>query len=575
MVRFGLFEFDSQSVELRRRGLRIHLLGQPALILSMLLERPGELLSREEIQKKLWPADTFVDFEHSLNAAMKRLRRALGDSPNNPRFIETLPRRGYRFIAPVERPEVAVAGGRLSAPIDSLAVLPFANTASDPETEYLTDGITESIINSLSQLSGVRVMARSTVFRYKDRDLDPRLIGRQLNVQAVLIGRVLPRGENLVIGAELVEVSSGWRLWGEQYNRGLADILNVEEEISREISGKLRIRLTGEDRSRLAKRYTRSADAHADYLKGRYCLNKMTEAGLLESIGFYRQALEKDSGYTLAYAGLAETYILCAFFPLKPPAEMMPLAKEAALKALALDDTLAEAHVALASVKKFHDWDWRTAEAECQRALALNPNHANAHRLYASLLASQGRTGEALPEILRARELDPLSLVIGMEVGWHCFMGRDYEGAVRHASSTLAMEPAFPSSHYVLGLAYEQQGRLDEAIAAFQKACAGAPGNPAPLSGLGHALALTGRSVEAESLLRELTDLGARAWVPPYFPALVVAGQGRTEAALACLEEAFRKRDPYLVWLKCDPRFDAFRREARFVDLLRRVGLAG
>jgi len=571
MIRFGLFEFDFQSAELRRRGLRIHLLGQPARILALLLERPGELLTREQIQKELWPADTFVDFEHSLNAAMKRLRRTLGDSPNNPRFIETLPRRGYRFIAHVDRPEAAVA--RPSGVIDSLAVLPFVNAAADPETEYLTDGITESIINSLSQLSGVRVMARSTVFRYKDRDLDPRSIGQQLNVQAVLIGRVLPRGDSLVIGAELVEVSSGWQLWGEQYSRGLADILAVEEEISRVISGKLRVRLTGEDRSRLAKQSTRSAEAYAEYLKGRYCLNKMTEAGLRDSIGFYQRALQKDSGYTLAYAGLAESFILCAFFPLMPPAEMMPRAKEAALKALALDDTLAEAHVALASVKKFHDWDWQAAEKECQRALALNPNHANAHRLYASLLASQGRGAEALAEILRARELDPLSLVIGMEVGWHCYMSGDYEGAIEHALSTLAMEPSFPSSHYVLGLAYEQMGRFDEAIAAFQKSRAGAPGNPAPLSGLGHALAVARRSVEAQAILHELTGMGARAWVPPYFLALVAAGLDEAEEAMKYLEEAFRKRDPYLVWLKCDPRFDALRIEARFEDLLRRVGL--
>ena len=572
MIRFGSFEFDPELAELRKRGLKIHLAGQPVRVLALLLDRPGELLSREDLQRELWPADTFVDFEHSLNAAMKRLRRALGDSPENPRFIETVPRRGYRFVAPVERP-VSVGSATRPVGIGSLAVLPFANAAADASTEYLTDGITESIINSLSQLSGVRVMARSTVFRYKDRHLDPRSVGRLLNVQAVLIGRVAPHGDSLVIGAELVDVSSGWQLWGEHYNRKLADIFAVEEEISREISGKLRIHLTGEDRSRLAKRFTFNTDAYADYLKGRYCLNKMTEAGLRDSIGFYKEALRKDPGYALPYTGLAESYILSTFFPLKTPAEMMPRAKEAALKALSLDDTLAEAHAALASVKKFHDWDWQGAEVECERALELNPNYANGHRLYASLLGSRGRGEEALREILRAQELDPLSVVLAMEVAWHHYMRHDYEECIDQALSTLEMEPAFASSHYILGLGYEQVGRFDEALAAFEKARSAAPG-PAPMASLGHGLAISGRVPEAEAVLADLTRMGEKAWVPPYFPALISAGLGRTDQALDALEDACRKRDPYMVWLKCDPRFDSLHGDPRFEGLLRRVGLA-
>jgi TolB-like protein/Flp pilus assembly protein TadD len=573
MVRFGVFEFDPQTSELHRRGLKIRLLGQPVRILAMLLERPGELVTREEIRHALWPADTFVDFEHSLNAAMKRLRRALRDSPDNPRFVETLPRRGYRFIAPVEGVATAPAEPRQAGAIDSLAVLPFSNAGGDPETEYLSDGITESIIHSLSQLSGVRVMARSTVFRYKSRDIDPRSAGRKLNVQAVLTGRVLQRGNALLIGAELVEVRQGWRLWGDQYNRPLADILSVEEEISREISEKLRLRLTGEDRTRLAKRHTDNAQAYADYLKGRYFSDKMTEEGLREGIVFYQQAVQKDPAFALAYTGLAQSYVLFAFFPLEPPEEVMPRAQEAALQALALDDTLAEAHAALASVKKFHDRDWQAAEASCRRALQLNPNYPDGHRLYASLLSSMGNKEEALREILRAQELDPLSLIIGMEVSWHYYMAHDYDRAIESALKSLEMEPAFPPSHYVLGLAYEQKGRFEEALAALEKSQASATGNPAPLASLGHAFARAGRTAEAEAVLQELRLKSAGAYVPPYFPALVYAGLGRIEDAFDSLEDAYRMHDAYLVWLNTDPRFDILRGDSRFESLLRRMGL--
>jgi tetratricopeptide (TPR) repeat protein len=372
-----------------------------------------------------------------------------------------------------------------------------------------------------------------------------------------------------------VEVRNGWQLWGEQYNRKLSDIFSVEEEISREISDKLRIRLTGEDRTRLAKRFTRSAEAYGDYLKGRYCWNKMTEGSLRESIGFFEQALEKDPGYPLAYAGLADSYVLTAFMGPVPPAEVMPRAKEAALKALALDESLAEAHAALASVRKFHEWDWQGAESSCRRALELNPNFANGHRMYASYLSAVGRHEEAVREILRAKELDPLSLVIGMEVAWHCYMGREYDRAIEHAMTTLEIEPAFPSAHHALGLAYEQKGSFDAAIASFEKAHAVSFGNPATLACLGHALAVAGRSAEAAALEQQLREMSGRAYVPPYYRVLVNAGLRRTDAAFACLEDSYQKRDLWLVWVRADPRLDVLRGDARFERLLRRVGLAG
>jgi TolB-like protein/Tfp pilus assembly protein PilF len=572
-IRFGVFEFDARASELRKRGLRIHLLGQPTRILAMLLERPGELVTREDIRKALWPADTFVNFEHSLNAAVKRLRRALGDSPDNPRFVETLPRRGYRFIAPVDRAGAAAAEPRPSHVIDSLAVLPFENAAADPETEYLSDGITESLINSLSQLSGIRVMARSTVFRYKGRETDPRSIGRKLNVEAVLTGRVLLRGEALVIGAELVEVQGGWRLWGEQYNRRLAEILSVEEEISREISTKLRLRLSGEDRSRLAKHYTRDTEAYRDYLKGRYFHAKMTEDGLRESIVFFQRALEKDPGYALAYIGMADAYGLMTYFGLLPPLEAMPRAKEAAQRALALDESLPEAHAAIAHIREFYEWDWQAAESGYRRALLLNPNNADTHRFYATLLSAQGRSEEALREILRARELDPLSLVICMEVAWHCYMARDYTRALEHAIGTLELEPAFASARHIVGLVYEQQGRVEAALAEFEKAHAGSGGNPATLASMGRILAAAGRPVEVRALLRQLDEIAARAYVPPYYGALIHAGLGNADEALSYLEASWRRHDLWLVWLGRDPRFDVLRSQPRFQRLLQVIGL--
>src|ERR1051326_1135053 len=297
-IRFGVFEFDCRLGELLKAGRRVKLQGQPIQILSVLLERRGELVTREELQKRLWPADTFVDFEHSLNAAVKRLRQALEDSADEPRFVETLARRGYRFIARAEvETDVTDDIRAAQTSVRSLAVLPFANVGGDPETEYVSDGLTECLINNLSQLSGVRVIARTTAFRYKSKEIDPREVGRALGVEALLVGRVGQRDESLFVSAELVDAEDGWQLWGEQYSRRLSDMLEVQSEISRQITERLRLRLTGEDEDRLAKCYTKSCEAYRDYLQGRYHWNKMTAESLRKSINYFRQAIEKDANY--------------------------------------------------------------------------------------------------------------------------------------------------------------------------------------------------------------------------------------------------------------------------------------
>jgi TolB-like protein/Tfp pilus assembly protein PilF len=572
-VRFGAFDVDLQAREVRKRGLRLRLQEKPFQILEMLLERPGELVTRQELRERLWP-DTYVGFDRSLNTAVNTLRRALGDSPENPRFVETRSRRGYRFIAPVETSEAAVPA--ISHPgeaIRSVAILPFENVGADPEMEYLSDGITESIISSLSQLPRVRVMARSAVFRYKGQGIDPQALGRDLRLHAVLTGRVVPYGDTLTIGAELVEVENGWRLWGEVYTRSLADIFAVQEDISREISAKLRLQLTGEEKKALAKRYTENVEAYRDYLKGRYYCSKMTPDALQKSVVSFQQAIEKDPHYALAYAGLADAYDLFAFFGLRPAQEVMPLAKEAALKALELDDALAEAHVALGSIRKVYDWDWLGAEQEYQRALELSPNYAAAHHAYADHLAAVGRTQEAISEIIKAQELDTLSLVYSMEIAWNWFMARDYERALEQSFKTLEMEPLFTPAQHTLGLAYEQLGKYDEAIAAFQRALAGSGGNPIALAALTHVYALAGRRRETTKKLNDLRQLSKTGYVPPYWMALAHAGLGEKDAAFEWLERAHGERDVWLVWLKREPRFDVLRSDPRLEHLLQRIGL--
>lgn len=573
-LRFGLFEFDFRSGELHKAGRKVKLQGQPAQILALLLERRGELVTREELQKALWPADTFVDFEHSLNAAIKRLRQALDDSPEQPQFVETLARRGYRFIAAVE-PHRAEPEGRAAAQrsIRSLAVLPFEHVGDDAETEYVSDGLTECLINNLSQLSAVRVIARSTVFRYKCQEQDPRAIGRTLGVEAVLLGRVQQRGDALFISAELVDVANGWQLWGEQYGRQFSDMLTVQFEISRQITERLRLRLTGEDEDRLMKSYTQNNEAYRAYLQGRYHWNKMTAESLQKSISYFQQAIAKDEHYALAYAGLAETYSLCGFYGLMRPREVMPKAKAAALRAVELDDHLAEAHTALASIKKNYDWDWPAAERGYQRALELNPHYATAHRVYADYLLAMGRPDEAMKEIELAQDQDPLSLVICVEVAWNSYMARAYDRAIEQSLRTLEMEPLFHPASYALGLAYEQQARYAEAVAAFERARDGSSGNPATLAALGHVFALMGRRQEAHRILAQLKELSARMYISPFWPAIICAGLAETDAALDWLERAYAERDVWLVWLKVDPRLDVLRADMRFQNLRWRVFL--
>jgi serine/threonine-protein kinase len=457
--------------------------------------------------------------------------------------------------------------------INSLAVLPFVNVTTDPETEYLSDGITESLINSLSQLPKLRVTARATAFRYKGREVDPESVGLDLNVHALLTGRVHQRGSTLNIQAELVSVADGSQIWGEQYNRTVSDIFAVQEEIARQISEKLQLRLTGKDKKKLTKRHTHSTDAYQLYLKGRYFWNKRTPEGFTKGIEYFEQALKLDPNYALAYAGMADSYNLLGAYGLLPPENAYPKAKIAAAQALALDNTLAEVHTSLASIKASYDRDWQAAEKEFRRATDLNPNYATGHHLYGiGCLSIMGRHNEAIAELNRALELDPLSLSINRSLGDALYHARQYDEAIVQYQKTLEMDPSFFPTHFSLGRAFEQKGMYDEALAEYE-ALISLSRDSLGIAALGVIHAVMDKRDEAMKIIDELAALSKRGYVSPHLTAQVYAALGDKDQAFEWLEEAYREHSGGLVSLKVDPIWDTISDDPRFVLLLKKVGL--
>ncbi len=456
--------------------------------------------------------------------------------------------------------------------IDSLAVLPLTNASADPDADYLSDGITESLINSLSQVPKLRVIARSTAFRYKGHEPDPQTVGHDLKVGAVLTGRVVQRGDALIIQADLVDTGDGSQLWGERYNRKLSDIFAVQEEIAKEISEKLRPRLTGEEKKRLTKRHTENTEAYQLYLKGRYYWNKRTEEGVKKGIEYFQHAIEKDPGYALAYTGLADSYAVLGYYNYLPSKEAYPRAKAAATKALAIDDTLAEAHASLANTR-YYDWNWAQAERELMRAIELNPNYATAHHWYGLYFFEMGKFDRAIAELQRAQELDPLSLIIGTAMGRAFYNVRQYDQAIERLQKTLELDPNFGLAHTMSAQAYEQKGMHEEAITALRNALTLTGGNPETLAALGHTYAKSGRRDKAMEILGQLHDLSKQRHVSSYDVAIIHVGLGDLDQAFAWLEKAYAERAPRLIWLNVDPIFDTLRSDPRFADLLRRLGL--
>lgn len=457
--------------------------------------------------------------------------------------------------------------------INSVAVLPMVNDSPDEEMEYFSDGITESIINALTQLPKLRVVPRSTVFRYKRVEADPQDIGRELGVRAVLTGRVLHFGDRLLVNAELIDVANESQLWGEQYNRKPSDIFEVQEEIAKEISTKLLSKLSGDEKKRLTKRHTHDPEAYRNYLRGRFYWNKRTEHDFRKGIEHFQQAIEIDSDYALAYSGLADSYILLGFYGACAPDDVMPKGKAAAVKALELDDSLAEAHNSLAYIQYTYEWNWTASEKEFRKALKLNPKYATAHHWYAFKLAGMGRHKDAIAEMKLARELDPLALIINAEVGWAYYFARRFDEAVEQYQKALEMDPGFSVAHMFLGTAYAQLGRHEEAIAQLRQALELSGGSLLMKGMLGYAYGVAGDNDSAHKIIDELNELSPAQYVAPYNVALVYAGLGEIDNALTWLQKAFEQRGLFLAWLNQEPMFDSLRADARFADLVTRIGL--
>ena len=634
---FGRFRLKSDERILLREEKLVPLTPKAFDILLALLENDGRIVQKDDLMKKVWP-NTFVE-EGNLTQNVSLLRKALGESANGPQFIETVPRRGYRFVAPVSKisgtngahsseipnehfppnatlpaeashpfrkreletrnlkletisrrvPAVALTlaallatvvgiaylsgrgkAGASTAAIQSIAVLPFVDDSPDADAEYLDDEIADSLVNSLTKLPKLRVVPRSLMVSYKGRNVDPRKVGQELNVRAVVTGRVHRHGDTISIQADLIDLDSLSQIWGQHYERRLADILLVQEEISRDIFENLRLKLNVEEQKQL--------EAYRLYLKGRNSWNKRTPEGLRQGIDYFQQAINTDPNYAAAYAGLADCYNMQVIYGVHQPKDGFPKAKEAAVKALEIDDTLAEAHTSLAFIKFRWDRDRVEAEREFQLAIKHKPTYAAAHQWYSSYLVALERFDEAIAEAKRTSELEPLSFTASSHLGWILYLSGRNDEAIAQCRKILNLDPnSFPARRY-LGLAYEQKGMYPQAIDEFQKGVK-ISGSPLMLALLGHAYAASGKTTEARHVLSELHDLSesqgaeTRSYVSPYTVAAIYTGLGEKDQAFKWLERAYEERDVWLMNLKVDPVFAKLRSDKRFQDLLTRAGL--
>lgn len=561
-IRFSDFEVDVRASELRKQGVKVKLQDQPFQILQILLEHPGEVVTREELQQRIWPADTFVDFDHGLYNAIKRLREALGDSAEKPRFIETLSRRGYRFIGNTE-----VSPGR----IESLAVLPLENLSRDPEQDYFAEGLTEALITTLAIIGDLRVVSRTSAMQYKGVRKPLREIARELGVDVIVEGTVLRAGHRVRITAQLIEATKETHLWAASYDRNLRDILALQSELAQAIAREIQVKLTPQEQVNLARVHPVDPEAYEAYLKGRYYWNKRSGDALTKGAECFRQAIEKDPTYAAAYAGLADCAGSAGWLGFLSPDEGCGKGKTLALKALELDPTLADAHASLAWAAVHHDYDFLAAEREYERSIELNPGYATAHQWFGIFLAAVGRFEEAITELQRALRLDPVSLMINASLAWVYLCARRYDQAIEQWKKTLDLDPNFAHVHWGLGLGYLQKARYEQALAEMRKAVQLSHDAPLVVGLLGEAYAATGGRDEAQKVLQQLTELSKQRYVTPYVVGRIYTALNEKEEALRWLETAYRERAVWMVWLKVDARLDGLRSDPRFQDLLRRM----
>ena len=564
--RFGRFELDVRARELRKDAVRLRLQGQPFEVLVMLLEQPGEVLTRDELRRRLWPDGTFVDFEHGLNAAVKRLRAALGDNADRPRFVETLNRRGYRFIGAVDRiePERPQAGGRVR-----LAVLPFADLGGTAGHEYFSEGLTEEMITRLGRWCSDRlaVVARSSSMLVHRTAQTPREIGRSLQADVILSGGIRRDAARVRITARLIETRGETQLWAESYDRPLSDCFLVQSQVAAEIAQSLAMELLPEARTRRAG--TRQVAAHQAFLKGRYHWNKAGMTGVEEAVAFYEQAVALDPDFAAAHASLARAHVAAAEYFLREPRQAVEAGRIAAARALELDPSDSDAHLALAEIRK--TVDLAGAETAYRSALALNPSSEAAHRLYGLFLAARGRIPEAALAVQRACDLDPLCLVVNTSAAWVRYLAHEYDEAIDWCRHALDMDRHFATASCVLAAALVATGRIDEAVAVFEQAMA-VRQDAVSATWLAHALALRGETARAIEILKPLEG-AAGGYVSPYHRALAYTALGRTDVAVALLRAAIEERDPAIVNLAAEPRFERLRADARYGALAEHLGV--
>ncbi|MGA8440243.1 MAG: winged helix-turn-helix domain-containing protein [Candidatus Sulfotelmatobacter sp.] len=618
VLRFDSFELDIRAGELRKAGVRLRLQGQPIQVLAALLNSAGELVTLEQLRAQVWTPDTFVDFDHSLHNAIARIREVLGDSAETPRYIETLPRRGYRYIGPVadfqtlsatetghhasqpltlvtapkrKRILVLVLGALFTLglvasttwrylhakaavlPIQSLAVLPLDNLSGDPSEEFFADGMTDQLITDLAKVGSLRVISRTSVMRYRGAKKSLPAIARELNVDAIVEGSVIRSGPRVRVTAQLVRASTDQHLWAETYDRDLDDILKLQGEVADAIAQQVRAQLTPNQQSQLRLAHVVNPAAYDDYLRGRlYFTNEFTKPdSLRKAQHYFEDAIQKDSDFALAYAGVADTYVFLAYAGALQKDLAYRAAKNALAKALQLDDSIGEAHDTLGALSSFFDWDWETADREFNRAIALAPSYSCAHEDRAIFLALVGRRAEALAEIAKIDQLDyGFSAAHTESVAYYEL--RDYPSLIDSSRRALLFDPKDWFQHYALGVGYEGTGKLQEAIAEYQKAIETSGGSQDPTVALAHAYAAVGKKAEAEKILRNL-ESNSKATASPYTVATIYAGLGENDKALESLEKARSEKSFQILSLKSDLLLDTLRPDPRFQNLLRRMSL--